>query len=80
MSQDVLKLILRRYARRITVNGVTCLSSNGDPTLIAVFEAAGVEDGSPLEDEPAAEEPPLEAATLEAPEHAVLETPEGHVG
>jgi hypothetical protein len=62
---EIIEALIRRHATHISVNGESCLSSNGDAILVAAFKALGWPD--PYHDTPV-----LEAATVEAPEHAVL--------
>lgn len=80
MSQAVLEQIIRRFASQCRVNGVLCLTSNGDPALVSAFAALGWSDPYPVEpDIVPAPEPVLEAATVEAPERAVMSDPTNHV-
>jgi hypothetical protein len=63
----------RRYAKRITRNGVTVLVTDGDPLLLAAFKELGWSD--PHEDPPAEAGPaPSEEVAVEhrAPEQAVV--------
>lgn len=80
-----LKQLVIQHARRIYQNGDLMLSSNGEPALIAAFAELGWSDLYPLASaDPslavAVEVGPLEAATIAAPERAVEERPEGHLG
>jgi len=72
---SVIEHLVRRFAKQTRVNGVLCLTSNGDPALVTAFAALDWSDPYPIE---AVVEGPLEAAVVEAPETAVLESPEGH--
>jgi hypothetical protein len=67
---DVLAQIIRRFGTQVRVNGVLCLCSNGDPALVAAFAALGWPDPCPID-----RDGPLEAATVIAPERAVLNSP-----
>ncbi len=75
----VLEQIVHRYAKQIRVNGVLCLSANGDQALVEVFKALGWSDPYPI-DKAARHEAPLETATLEAPERAVMPGPKKRHG
>lgn len=68
---ELVQSFVHRYARRISVNGVRMLSTNGDPLLLAAFEQLGWPDPAP-ELPPDAESDAPEAAALGEPEHAVL--------
>lgn len=67
----------RRYAKRITRNGVTVLVTDGDPLLLAAFKELGWSD--PHEDPPAAAGPAPRADEVaverRAPEQAVVVHP-----
>jgi hypothetical protein len=69
---EIIEALIRRHAPHISVNGESCLSSNGDAILVAAFKALGWSD-------PYHERPALEAATVEAPERAVLPKAEGRI-
>jgi len=72
---SILEQIVHRYAKQVRANGRLCLSTNGDPTLLAVFKELGWTDPHILD-----AEPELEAATVEAPERAVMPTAKGRRG
>jgi hypothetical protein len=79
MSADVLAQIVHRFATQVRVGGTLCLSSNGDPALVAAFKALGWSEPYPIEPS-AFVEPAEEAATVEAPERAVMPSPRGRRG
>ena len=76
MSQ-ILESIAHRYCKQVRVGGVLCLSTNGDPVLVGVFKELGWSDPYAIE---AVSEPVLEAATVEAPERAVMPKAKGRLG
>ncbi len=73
----VLEHVAHRFAKHVRVNGVLCLSPNGDPALVRVFSELGWSDPHPIE---AVAEPVLVAATVEAPERAVMPSAKGRRG
>lgn len=77
---SVLEQLVRSKARQTRANGVLCLTSNGDPALVAAFAELGWSDPYPVDpaDVPAPVTP-LEAAMVTAPERAVMDRPEGHI-
>lgn len=77
MSQ-VLEAVVHRFGKHVRVNGRLCLSSNGDQVLASVFTALGWSDPHPLD--VAWRAPVVEAATVEAPERAVLKPSKGRLG
>jgi hypothetical protein len=65
---------VRRYAKRITRNGVTVLITDGDPLLLAAFKELGWSD--PHEDaDPAPSAREAVAVEPRAPEQAVVVHP-----
>lgn len=68
---SVLEALCRRHARRISTNGVSMLTHDGDPLLVAAFKELGWADAVP-------ETPVKEAATVRDAERAVLPKPKGY--
>lgn len=79
MSQAVLAHLVHRFARQVRQNGVLCLSANGDPALVAAFHALGWSDPCPL-GHALVRDTVVEAATVEAPERAVMPKSRGRLG
>lgn len=73
-----LTLLVHRFGLQVRHDGVLCLSSNGDPALVAAFADLGWPDPCPVDR--AFFNPELEAATLEAPERAVMPAAKGRRG
>ncbi len=66
---QVLAHVAHRFASQVRVNGVLCLSSNGDPVLVRVFAELGWSDPQPIDSipEPVKAQPPIERAVLDPP-------------
>lgn len=75
---QALAQIIHRFATQVRVGGVLCLSSNGDPALVAAFAALGWPDPCPIDR--AVFNPEPEAATVEAPARAVMPDAKGRRG
>lgn len=71
MPASLLELFARRGAKRTTRNGRVVLVTDGDPLLVEAFKQLRWADPY---------EAPEEAATVTAPERAVLPRPTGHRG
>ena len=77
---SVLEHLAHRFASQVRANGILCLSANGDPALVKLFAALGWADPHPIESAPVLEAVAEVAATLRAPERAVLKAPKGRIG
>jgi hypothetical protein len=66
---NALELMVRHFAHRQLRNGVSVLTTGGDPVLEAAFKQLGWTDGTA----------PEEAATVREPERAVLPRPRGRL-
>lgn len=75
MPPSLLELFARRGAKRTTRNGRVVLVTDGDPLLVEAFKQLHWSD--PHEEPTARSE---EAATVTAPERAVLPRPDGYRG
>ena len=71
----LLVALCRRYARQISVGGILMLTHDGDPLLSALFARVGWKNQH--HDVP--DIPVVEAATVVAPERAVLPKPKGRI-
>lgn len=72
---DIIEHFVRRYARRTTRNGEPVIITNGDGLFKAAFKHLGWDDPHPEHQKSV---PVVEiAATVEAPEKAVLPKPKG---
>lgn len=76
---DIVEQLVRSFARRISKDGAVALISNGHPALVAAFQHLGWSD--PYIDPHLLPKPVLRevAATVTAPERAVLPRPKGRV-
>ena len=65
---QILAHVAHRFASQVRVNGVLCLSSNGDPALVRAFAELGWSDPQPIDAIPAPiKAQPIERAVLEPP-------------